>query len=213
MVALDRREALKKLAAGATVGLTAPLIMQSTAFADSGTATCLPAPFANPNNALAGTINVAAVTLSDTAEHVRIRIPENTAAFTGILCPIGYTKQVRYRWGVVTAPGATDIVPNNDGAPSIADRWRNPNAVRIVTTGSPDTLSNSTSPGNNYVINVQVRVACLSTTRACWRCTSFQVSFDWTYDGTAGLSALGGVGVKAVAGSANCDRQPPDPLP
>lgn len=191
---MDRREALKKLAAGTALTLASPLIVKSTAFADSGTASCLPTNFASLTS-IASSFTVAA---AGTPAFARLDFSPGALAS----CPSPYDQLIQYRWTNVssTAPANTAFLRNN-GA------WGNSTAVRLLSSQGPDVLALDGA----YQIRLEVRVACRTTTRVCWRCVTLNLDFEW-----AGSSVAPGTVSPSAAfdpDSTNCADQPPGPLP
>ena len=199
VVFMDRREALKKLAAGAAVGLAAPTVIGTTAFADSGTVTCLPTSFSSAATDIASALVVEKIT-NGTNNFVRLRIPTAAAGIANVGCPSGYTKYVQYRWSLTGSPGAAGVTPN-------PNEWSETTGVRVVDSGN----SLLTTSGA-YTAEVGIRVACRTTTRVCWRCASVAIAFDWTYNPDNTLSTLNSSSVTPGTGATDCDGTPPGTL-
>lgn len=197
---VDRREALKKLAAGASIALTAPLVIGSNVFADSGTANCVPTPFDAPIATVASSMGVTAI--AGAPGYVQLLVRQTTVAFGNIACPAGFTRANSYRWDIAGSPGPNGtIVQNGGGLANISGQWGSDFRVRIVTAGPGSTLVDD----GNYVVTVQFRVACSNGTRVCWRCATFTVRFTWT----AATDTVVTTSITSALGSTNCnDSQP-----
>jgi len=199
---VDRREALKKLAAGSAVAFASPLILKSTAFADGGTVSCQPSPFDDPIGVIGGNMGITAQPGAPGAPGwVQLLVPNTTDAYRSITCPAS-TRVDQFRWNVTSQPGTnTTVVLNGGGANDITDSWTVQNRVRIATSGRGSSLLDA----GPYTVQVTFRVVCTSSERTCWRCATFTATFIWdpvTSTVSAGSSS-------GAVGAANCDTPEP----
>lgn len=184
---MDRRQALRRLAAGGAVVGTTSTVMSTVAFADGGTVACRPAaPAATPTFAL-----------SSNASSVRIQVSGlGTTTCPG--CAGGSVVPVVQNLWTLDAASAPLIVRNGSGT-TITNVWQSPadNDVR-VRRADLGALTNPTS----FTIRVTYRWVCRGVTGAAWACRSWTQSI--VYTGTA--TALGPV---TLSGIGNCDAVAP----
>ena len=184
---MDRREALKRIAAGSTVALGITEITSSHAFADGGTVA------RRPSCAAVSTINAVAVIVG--GNYIRVTV---TAGLT--TCPgTGTPQAVQYRY-------RSSNTVRSDAAPatvvSAAGTWGTSftatTVVRLTSAGSQTNL-----PTGTVTLDVLVRRVCNNGTRRAWCCIQRQRSGNWT-----GVAWGGSFGA-ATTDPTGCDTPAP----
>lgn len=189
---MDRRDALKKLAATGAIAASAPAILSSTVFADGGTVNCQPLSF--PTDITAS----VAATAVDGRRNSGKDYVNVVATVVAPNCPTGYnTRTVQYYW---TVTGGTAQVHDGGNTTNISGQWGTVSSVRIANSGSADTLS-----AGSYTVALQYRVTCSNGTRKCWKCVGYNVTF--TFANNPGRFTLGPN--ESTITSANCDTSVP----
>lgn len=187
-VAVDRREALKKLAAGGAVAAGATAVMTSTSFADGGTRKSIPAPVATP---------IATVTRLGSTVNCSLGIAVATCPFQTGLTPTT-TARVDSAIAGVSLAGGTLAPP--------ANTWVSPrNPLVAAVTSIPGN-------GNNVTIELRFDFRSVCDSRptgatAAWRCQSFLVTITTGSGGGSGTAVSSTIAV--AASPASCDTPAP----
>jgi hypothetical protein len=184
---MDRRQALRRLAAGGVAVGTTSTITSTVAFADGGTVPCRPAaPLTTPT-----------FTLSSGGAFVRIQVSGlGTTTCPG--CAGGSTVPVVQNLWTLDATSEPLIVRNGSGT-TITNVWQSPadNDVR-VRRADLGALTNPTT----FTIRATYRWVCRGATGAAWACRSWTQSILYTGSATA-------LGPVTLSGIGNCDAVPP----
>ena len=190
----NRRDALRLLAGGTATAVGASVIHTSTAFADSGSATCVPSGW--PANE---TAFEAAVDLTSHGSYPSVLIDFDDAVFTTITCDAGPpTRHVR--WSLTSPSNSARLLSHlntlTGGGTFELDTWSDSMRNQARITG-PSSTSSLNVPGT-YVVTVQLRFICNDGKR-CWRCVNLRIQFNWTG------SAITVPVITATNDSANCN--------
>ncbi len=200
---MDRREALKKLAAGGAVAAGATAVMTSTAYADGGTSGCRPTGLPAP----AVTLTPAITGLGKNAVQITSSI-SSVGLATCSSCKAGVTptQVVQYRW-TVDGNSLVSIFGVSTGGTAISGGFQSSltNPVFLRNTSGTGNLGSAT-----YTVRLTARWVCTNGPKKAWACRHWTVTF--TFDtGGGGDGTLSGVGA-TTAGSGNssaCDSPTP----
>lgn len=189
----DRRDVLKLIAGGAATAVGASVIQTSSAYADSGSGSCL------PQNWPKGSDIASAVFLTELSGYPVILVD---TTFSPLLAPISCSsagKAIHVRWSMISSPAGARLLTHESagqgGGAVTTDLWLPFPRTQVRVTDS--TSTSNLGLNGTYAINVQVRVVCTGV-KQCWRCFNANIAFEWQ-DG------LGDTSITSSNGSANCN--------
>ena len=194
----DRREALKLLAGGTATAIGASVIQTGTAFADSGSGTCLPQNW--PAN---GGDFIGSVFVTDLGNYPAVIVDTTTTLMSSITCS-GAPRAYHFNWAFTSTIAGARMLTHDSagqgGGVMQQNTWINGERRSVRFT---DAISTSALTGvGNIQVVIQVRAFCNGSPK-CWRCFTANVTFSW--DGT-GLTSTGGI---TTNGSSNCNESTP----
>lgn len=171
----NRRDALRLLAGGTATAVGASVIYTSTAFADSGSATCVPSGW--PANEADFE---AAVHLTSHGSFPSVLIDLDHDVFANITCDAGPPER-NVRWSLTSPSNSARLLSHlntlTGGGTFELDTWSASMRNQARVTG-PSSTSSLNVPGT-YVVTVQLRFICNDGKR-CWRCVNIRIQFNWT---------------------------------
>ena len=185
---MNRRAALKRIAAAGTVALGVTEITTSNAFADGGTVG------RRPTN--------CAATISPTISTANSRLTISLAT-AATVCPGGGTPSIEWRYRSPTHTVRDNASPFT--LLSTGNTWSaftSITSIRITAVGSTTTLPNNVTVS----IDIMTRRVCTNGTRRAWCCK--QGSGSGTYSNVGGGS-WGGTLVAVTPDTAGCDSPAP----
>jgi hypothetical protein len=199
---MDRRELLKRLAAGGVLAAGSPLIISSPAFADSGTVKCTPTNCATPVS-----FTTAASGGGPGANWIVLSVTSPTAT----TCGATYTPSIEYRYRVsgLSDGIAVPVVRNAARSAVLAttgawSAFTTAGSVTITNNSTAANLNNATNAGKRYTIEVIARSICTRGGTKCWCCRGYvMANGTWNTVYTPGSQ-----GSFSVA-SADCDSPAP----
>jgi hypothetical protein len=186
---VDRREALKKMAAGGVTVIGASAVMSNMAFADFGSANCTPQ----------GTQTLVFGNVTESASSTK-QINFTLSVSGGGTCTFGPALGPRLDTEYVI----TGVSGNTVSSTTVAQSAWVEGRTSITTT---ITMQSSMKANDTITIRFDTRAVCKAsgTTGACWKCVSQQAIY--TFAGAAGAKAFGTPSGAVAPGS--CDSPEP----
>jgi hypothetical protein len=160
---VDRREALKKMAAGGVTVIGASAVISSSVFADGGS------PGSQPTNC--ATFPTAPWTTDN-----GITITMTAAATT---CPVDFTPTTEYSYAVNNS-----LVVRSDATPSTVltqSSFTTTSTVRVTSSGSTVAITGSPT---GVTVTVIARRKCTNGSRVGWCCELFSYTGNYTSTNT-----------------------------
>ncbi len=204
---MERREALRRLAAVSAGASTGAMIVSSPAFADGGSGECRSTP--SISNSL--TPATLAGTGSGANKDV-VRISSSTTSFPAAACGCGWTSSVQRRWTVTAGSGtATGIYSAVSGGTLLSGGFN-------ATAGSVNVPSpvyvRHVSGGNltgSYTVDLTIRHVCRSAGAVAWSCQRYRTAFSYSTAGgpNGTISAVSSGSFGPPDNSAFCDSPAP----
>lgn len=206
LAAVDRREALARLTAGAALVAVGSQLTHVTAFADGGSASAQPAPPA--------VVNGLTIKVSPSEQQFDAQL--TLAATT---CPKGSVANARVdtKWGnfVITAspaPPLTTLTPSPTRTVYTPNSGTTPTTFSLTTlfSASPTGRGSNTKyvAGDAFSFEIHYRWVCRNAAGAAtWVCRSFRYAFTFTQSG--GNLVASAVTATSITAPADCNTQPP----